>query len=73
MNPTANIWTGAFRRTRVNAYAHTIEAEFIAAPDNYCFEAYDVSDFSIVKHLHNVTFVDYPTTARFAQRRHFIS
>ncbi|CAJ0936996.1 unnamed protein product, partial [Mesorhabditis belari] len=41
-DPQASKWTAAFRRIFLHSLARTIQVEFVGAPQQYCFEAYEV-------------------------------
>ncbi|CAJ0573719.1 unnamed protein product, partial [Mesorhabditis spiculigera] len=41
-DPQAAKWTAAFRKIFLHSLARTIQIEFVGAPPQYCFEAYEV-------------------------------
>uniref|UniRef100_A0A1I7YDS5 SEFIR domain-containing protein n=1 Tax=Steinernema glaseri TaxID=37863 RepID=A0A1I7YDS5_9BILA len=41
-HPSASKWTAAFKRILMLQMARTIQVQFPAAPEQYCFEAYEV-------------------------------
>jgi hypothetical protein len=55
-HPLAFEWTGAFRYVREHVRATRIDVEFIAAPDNYCFDKYEVRVFCICPSGNTCTF-----------------